>query len=690
MSNIRNDKNKKRPYMSLAVQIPMVLAITVFVVIAIMCIVFGIVTFKNIDTMVQTQIENIADQNVVTVQKYVSGIEIYASSLGDSIMNYREMGKEKGEEAILEAMKEAVNSGKVFSAYYAFEPNAFFPDTPDGLSYYVYKSGNSLGVDILNDYDSYGSADYYVPARDKQITHITDPYVWECEDGSVVHLITLSTPIVDNGKFIGVSNCDVELSSLEGLEYSNGGYNSAYVTVNDSNKTYLANSANSSVVGETADFSDSIIESVTGGQRLLKSVKDNIGGKDSFAIFVPVKMTGTDINWVLTSIVHKDEVRAAVYQSLLIVAIIGIIGVAALVVISSIVVRRSLAPVKPLMKIAENVGEFRLSEVDDNYKYPNDEIGELAGTFTHMADNLKRIIEDLGFMLSVMSDGDFTVESTCPGNYVGDMRSALDSMNTIKSTLGRTLKDISVSAGKVSDNSTQISDGSQALAQGATEQAGSVEELSSTISSVNDKVQTNAANAEKASKIAMRTKDAITESNQEMYKLTSSMDEIEEASNKIQDVISIIDNIAFQTNILSLNAAIEAARAGQAGKGFAVVADEVGNLAKRSQEAAQSTSDLIQMVTEAVNNGKGITDDTADALEKVSGFADETNEMIGEISEASHKQADALDQISIGVGQISEVVQNNSSTAEQSAAASIELANEAKRLYELVERFKLP
>ena len=167
------------------------------------------------------------------------------------------------------------------------------------------------------------------------------------------------------------------------------------------------------------------------------------------------------------------------------------------------------------------------------------------------------------------------------------------------------------------------------------------------------------------------------------------MDSIEEASNKIQDVISIIDNIAFQTNILSLNAAIEAARAGQAGKGFAVVADEVGNLAKRSQEAAQSTSDLIQMVTEAVDRGKGITDETAAALDRVSGYADETNEMIKEISEASINQSEALEQISIGINQISDVVQTNSSTSEQSAAASIELANEANNLKEIVKPFKL-
>jgi methyl-accepting chemotaxis protein len=685
-----NGTSSNKPFVSLAVRIPTIVASAVLVVVAIICVAFGFMTFRNIDSMAKNQIENVAKQNVITVQKYMNGMNIYADALGSSILNYRTLGREDGETAIVNALTQAVESGKVFSAYFAFEPNGLFEGTPDGLSYYVYKSNGSTATDILNDYETYSGADYYAPTKEKLKTHVTAPYAYELTDGTTVYLITLSTPILDDGKFIGVANCDMLADTLGELSYSNGDYDSAYVTLSDATNMYIANTGNPDLVGETEGYSTETTSAVFSGQTLIKSVKDKLSGVDSFCIYAPVLLDGSDLQWMLTNTVHKKEVHAAIYSSLLIVVVIGIVGIVALALIASVVLRNSLNPIKNLMKMAEDVGNFNLSSDATDFKYQNDELGALASIFEKMSNNLRQIIRDVDHVLKEMANGDFTVTSTCPEKYVGDMHSTLESINQIKATLGNSLREINESASKVASNSSQISDGSQALAQGATEQAGSVQELSATINTVNEDVKGNAQNAERASDIAMQTKDAIDVSNAEMHKLTDSMDAIEEASNKIQDVISIIDNIAFQTNILSLNAAIEAARAGQAGKGFAVVADEVGNLAKRSQEAAQSTSDLIQMVTDAVSKGKDITDETAEALKRVSGYADETNNMIKNISEASAKQADALNQISVGINQISMVVQQNSSTSEESAAASIELANEANRLHDLVAPFKLP
>ncbi|WP_031549162.1 methyl-accepting chemotaxis protein [Oribacterium sp. FC2011] len=687
---MKKTENGKGKFVSLAVRIPTIVVGAVLVVVVIICIAFGVLTIRSINDLAKKQISNVARENVLTIQKYMDGMNIYADTLGDSVMNYRNLGREDGETAIIEALTRAVESGKIFSAYFAFEPNAFFSDTDNGLSYYVYKSGNGTATDILNDFDSYGEADYYAPTKASLKTHLTDPYEYELSDGTAVWLITLSTPIVENGKFIGVANCDMLLDTLKDLDYTNGNYKTSYMTITDDKNTYIVHSKTPEAAGQVVDYNEGIVQRVLGGETVIRTdIQDKIDGAMSFVVFTPVLLEGSDLQWVLTNIVHRSEVYAPVYTSLLIIIVIGIIGIAVLAFVAFSIVRSALAPIKPLMKTAEDVGEFRLSDAQNNYEYPNNEFGKLADTFLSMSDNLKSIISDVDVVLSGMAEGDFTANSSCPEKYVGDMKNALMSINSIQENLGNTLKDISESAERVAVNSSQISDGSQALAQGATEQAGSVQELSGTINNVSEEVRNNADNAGNASTIALRTKEAIAASNEEMSKLTASMDSIEEASNKIQDVISIIDNIAFQTNILSLNAAIEAARAGQAGKGFAVVADEVGNLAKRSQEAAQSTSDLIQMVTEAVDRGKGITDDTAEALERVSGYADETNDMIKDISEASINQSEALEQISIGIGQISEVVQTNSSTSEQSAAASIELANEANKLKEIVKPFKL-
>ncbi len=676
-------------YVSIATRIPIIIAISVAIVVTIISIVFGFMTFGSADEMTTNQIKNVANQNISTVQEYMEGMEIYAEALGASILNFKPLGQEKGEDAIIASLKHAVESGEIFSGYFAFEPDALFANTPKGLSYYVYPSGAELGVDVLNNYDEYKSGDYYAPTKEKLMPHITDPFDYTLTTGETVTLITLSTPIVEKGKFIGVANCSMLLETLSKLNFTNGGYKTAHLAIYDDRGIYISNTGDPSTVGKSSDMDTAVLQDIIGGNQAVKKEKDKVNGAASFVVYKPITLEGTDLQWMITDTVHLSEVRKAIYGSLMIVALIGLIGTVVLGLIASQVVRLALAPVKPLMEMAEDVSNFNLSGNKSEQNYPNDELGQLASIFNKMSANLQQIIADVGRVLSEMADGDFTVTSSCPDKYVGDMRSTLESINQIRQTLGASLMEINESATKVAQNSSQISDGSQALAQGATEQAGSVQELSATISTVNEDVKRNADNAERASNFALETKEAIAVSNSEMRKLTESMDAIEEASNKIQDVISIIDNIAFQTNILSLNAAIEAARAGQAGKGFAVVADEVGNLAKRSQEAAQSTSDLIQMVTEAVNKGKGITDDTAAALEKVSGYADETNKMISQISDASTKQADSLEQISIGINQISEVVQQNSSTSEESAAASIELADEANNLHDLVAPYKL-
>jgi methyl-accepting chemotaxis protein len=339
--------------------------------------------------------------------------------------------------------------------------------------------------------------------------------------------------------------------------------------------------------------------------------------------------------------------------------------------------------------MAEAVGNFDLNGYETDFDFPKNEFGKLADVFKKMAGNLRTIIHDEDYLLASMADGDFTADSRVPESYIGDMAGSLQSVNKIKSTLGASLREISTSSDRVALNSRQIADGSTALAQGATEQASSIEELSSMIQTVDSEIKANALSATQASEIAEKTKTSIIESNADMERLKEAMDEIASASAQIQTVISLIDSIAFQTNILALNAAIEAARAGNAGKGFAVVADEVRNLAQKSAEAAASTGTLINTSVQAVEKGKDIATETAEALLEVASFADQTNEMISTITEASNKQSAAIGQINIGISQISTVVQTNSSTSEESAAASTELSQEAGKLRDLVSPFKL-
>ena len=174
-----------------------------------------------------------------------------------------------------------------------------------------------------------------------------------------------------------------------------------------------------------------------------------------------------------------------------------------------------------------------------------------------------------------------------------------------------------------------------------------------------------------------------------MKGLTDAMQRINETSKQISDIIGEIEDIASQTNLLSLNAAIEAARAGEAGRGFAVVADQIRKLADDSAQSAVHTRELIETSLQEIEKGNQITDKTAEALQKVvEGIEDLANESKKSMEE-SHAQADAMAQIEQGIEQISTVVQNNSATAEETSATSEELSAQATNMNELTDAFRL-
>ena len=216
-----------------------------------------------------------------------------------------------------------------------------------------------------------------------------------------------------------------------------------------------------------------------------------------------------------------------------------------------------------------------------------------------------------------------------------------------------------------------------------------MEELSATLQSINEKISQNAQSADSVNELTMATGNKIHESKQKMQDLLNAMEGIKQTSQEIQGIVKAIDDIAFQTNILALNAAVEAARAGSAGKGFAVVADEVRNLAGKSAEASRSTQELIQNSIQAVEHGSVLAMDTSKVLEDTAADAERVVESIKHIAESSAEEAQATSQIALGLDQVASVVQTNSATAEQSAAASQELSGQANMLRSLVGQFKL-
>ena len=353
-----------------------------------------------------------------------------------------------------------------------------------------------------------------------------------------------------------------------------------------------------------------------------------------------------------------------------------------------IVLQKSI--VLPLKKLVDSC-----QDLQDGHKIKplhidsRDEFGELGKTFEKMSDTVSFVIYDTCNILASGADKNLAARSEDQSKYVGKYSEIIDSTYSVFSDISESMRLTNGIAEQVSSGSNQISVVSQTLAQGTTEQASAVEELSVTVSNIAELSKTNAEKANKASLISNESAKVVTESNEYMSEMLEAMNNITATSKEIGKIVKAIDDIAFQTNILSLNAAVEAARAGASGKGFAVVADEVRNLAQRSAEAAKSTTSLVESTVAAIESGTRIANATAQSLRVVGEKTEFVGEAISQIVEASENQSSATNQVLQGISQVSAVVQTNSATAEESAAAAQELAALARQLSELTGQYKL-
>ena len=347
--------------------------------------------------------------------------------------------------------------------------------------------------------------------------------------------------------------------------------------------------------------------------------------------------------------------------------------------------------VRPINKLKEATlqiadGNFFVT-VDVRSK---DEVGELAKAIKKTVQRLSNYvlyIDEITEVLTSIADGDLTY--SLRNEYLGEFASIKEALLNISESFNKTMSNINNAAEQVSSGSMQVSGASQALSQGSTQQASSVEELSSTIKDVNSQVKLNAEHAKTANSLSLQTVDNVERCSELIRNMLESMEQINNTSSNIAKIIKVIDDISFQTNILALNAAVEAARAGAAGKGFAVVADEVRNLATKSAEAAKTTTELIESSIKAVESGVKFAKKTATSLDQIVSDCNDSSKLISEITVATNDQATAVMQITQGVDQISTVVETNSATAQQTAAASEELSSQADMLKRMVSRFKL-
>ena len=387
-----------------------------------------------------------------------------------------------------------------------------------------------------------------------------------------------------------------------------------------------------------------------------------------------------------------DEIHGilAVVETIVIIGCIAILA-GAVAFATKIAVSTAKGISNPLGTLSKRLDDFRNGDLSTPFPEATteDEVADITVAVKQTVDRLNTIISDMEYMLSEMANGNFDVSTQHEDVYVGEFGGLLSGINGMNTQLDTALREVDESAKMVAAGSVNLADAAQALAEGATDQAASVQELQASMDTITQGLEETVRKVDAAYEEAKLCAENAQRSRDEMHSMMDAMNNISETSKMIENIIGEIEDIASQTNLLSLNAAIEAARAGDAGKGFAVVAEQIRTLAEQSSKSAVNTRKLIEESVREVEIGNETAIRTAEVLEGVVvgiGKIADTSQIL---SRDTAEQALALEQATDGVARISEIVQSNSATAEESSATSEELSAQSTTMRELVGRFEL-
>lgn len=417
-----------------------------------------------------------------------------------------------------------------------------------------------------------------------------------------------------------------------------------------------------------------------------------IAGNSYLCSYVPTKGEDGKVNGLIFAGISEENAEKETISSIILSIGTGGAAIFVCVILLSIFLRvRVSVPLGKITKMAQRLesGDLGLENGEDIRVSvrSNDEIGMLGRMFEDTIQSMKLYIGEIAEVLGSIAEGDLT--HGAKQEYAGDFASIKRSLDTIQSQLNATMGQIAAGASQISVGSDQVSSSAQILAQGATQQASAVEEISATVSDISGNSQKTSAAAAEAGEFVNKAGSQLGVSMDFVKELNVAMENISNSSQEISTIISTIENIAFQINILALNASVEAARAGSAGKGFAVVANEVSNLASKSDQAAKATKELIEDAIVAVTKGSQVVNQVTESLQQTNRHAGNVTTQMGMVVEEVEKQTVALTQLTEGMDQISAVVQTNSATSEECAAASEELSSQASLLKNLMASFRL-
>ncbi len=531
------------------------------------------------------------------------------------------------------------------------------------------------------DYDAL-SKKWYQDGIQSEDFILGDTYI---DEDSQAYVVGASGILKDaDGGVRGVAAADVSLNSISDIVSG--------IKLEETGGIFLVDTRTDTIIGHHNQEMTGK-ELVNTGNGMYDYVAEQIKkGNRELSVYDDTYIQVADVpgcDWAAVAYVSRTEVLHELIELTKYMSEVMLFSVILLILLVVFLVKRIIGrPVKELSHVATQIAEGRLEQ--EIHYHSRDELGVLAHNFNQVTIRLRgyiKYINEISEKLMDIASGNlaFTLES----DYDGEFEKIKTSLEKISYSLNNIIGQLNNTSLEVAAGAEQISNGAMALSQGSIEQAASVETLAGHISLMSGSVSETARNAQAASNISQEVRNSLLESNNKMQHMTTVIQKACDKSSEIHHIVRTIEDIAFQTNILALNASVEASRAGDAGKGFAVVAGEVRMLAAKSSEAAQETSNLLGetviSMEEGMNEAKSATNSILELVEQ----AGEMDGLVCHIADNTKKQAGDAAEIKLGIEQISSVVQTNASTAEKSAAASEELSGQAEMLKNMVGRFKL-
>lgn len=657
-------------------------------------LVFILLLYFSIKDLSYKYIEQTSDNYANQIESQLSLTLNTSKTLATILEGFTENNKVKNREDAVRIVMSVLNKHPELSGIgVGFEPNAFDNNDSKNIGAkhsdnigrfvpYTYRNGSTIDYTILSGYNDTGANGswYSVPKSTKK-SYVTSPYWYDVGNDKVL-MVTCASPILSsNQEFLGMTGFDLPLNTLNNIIDNAKIFDTGYLSIIAPDGT-IAYHKNQEHLSKNMDeiYSQEMIN-------LINDVSANeteafFKNKGTVNRIVSIEIGESHSHWIVIASVSTLEVNKTIYLGLICaVLLILVISVFIFVIVKKVITKM----MHPLENLNDTINEIVQTgdiyyEIDNNL-ISNDEVGQSLESVSVLLEYMKewvKVVDDvsngnLAVQISPISDKD--IFSLKLKDMIEKNRQMLASINSASNF--------------VEESSKSISSASLSISEGITNQTASIKNLSDKIQQILAQINKSVENFEQANKYANESSMKVEEGNEKMVKMLDAMNNIDRSSNEINNIIKTISDISYQTNLLSLNAAIEAARAGDAGKGFAVVADEVRKLAAKSSECVKATESLISNSLNAVSKGVNIAKQTAESLTMVTQKLQDSNSIIDAISSEASIEAEAIAEINQNITEIVEVSTSNSAASEESSNISNELLNQSQELKELINKYKL-